>query len=254
MRTAVSHLRRTYRRRDTNDQRLRFYLRTRKIRHVEIVQDLDSDGALQPIGSKYEDGFAILLQRQSGRARLRFTIAHEICHSFFYEHVPELKFVPHEVDPDEERLCDFGAAELLMPAASVRRTAEGLPVCFATLLKLAADYSVSATAMFVRLRSLRLWKCIFSEWHRMTSGTFVLANLYGSKRLPWEWEDQSILNNAWQSHRAAMGHTFVHYECEQGKRYLPAQFEVRRFGNRILSLWGPDISSPVHSYPLFNGQ
>ena len=230
----------------------RFYLRARGIGHVEIVQDLTSDGALQPVGSKYVDGFKMLLQRRSGRARLRFTTAHEICHTFFYEHVPELKFVPHEVDPREERLCDFGAAELLMPAASIRRTAEGLPVCFGTLLRLATDYSVSATAMFVRLRFLRLWRCIFSEWHRMTSGTFVLANLYGGKRLPWEWEDQSILANAWESHKAAMGNTFIHYESENGKRYLPAQFEVRRFGNRIFSLWGSEIYNPVRLYPLLN--
>jgi Zn-dependent peptidase ImmA (M78 family) len=27
--------------------------------------------------------------------RQRFTIAHEICHTFFYEIVPELKFKPH---------------------------------------------------------------------------------------------------------------------------------------------------------------
>jgi len=255
MRTVVTHLRRAYRRRGTADQRMRFYLRHRGVGSLQVVQDLASEGALQPIGSKYSDGFKILLKRETAATRLRFTIAHEICHTFFYESVPELKFVPHGVDGQEERLCNLGAAELLMPAVSVQRTSFPLTVCIESLCRLATEFSVSVTAMFLRLRSLRLWNCVFSEWHRMTNGTFMLTNFYGGKRMPWEWEDGSILDDAWQSRRAVFGNTFVHYRNEQGNRfYYPARFEVRRFGDRIFSLWGSEIASPVARYPLLDTQ
>jgi hypothetical protein len=216
------------------------------------MEDLDSDGVLEPIGSRYAHGFNILLAERSGHSRLRFTIAHELCHTFFYEFVPELKFVPHGTDPGEERLCDFGAAELLMPAASVQKAAKGLTVCTQSLCKLAAEFSVSITAMFLRLRSLRLWNCVFSEWDRLTNGSFVLSKFYGGKRVPWEWEDASILSDAWQSYKPCFGNAVFRYRAEEGSRYFPARFEVRRLGDRILSLWGSEIKNPVSPCPLFD--
>ena len=253
IRTAVEQLRRSYRRRGSVDQRMQFYLKKRGIRHIEIVQDLDCDGALNPLGSVYTDGFKVLLRRHSSPTRSRFTTAHEICHTFFYEFVPELKFVPHDTDRAEELLCDLGAAELLMPTASVQKAAARLSVCTDSLRGLAMRYSVSAAAMFLRLRSLRLWNCVFSEWHRLLNGKFVLAKFYGGKAMPWEWEDKSILDTAWQSNRGTFGHTFVRYHNDVGAcYYAPACFEVRRFGNRILSLWGADIAKPPAAYPLLD--
>lgn len=232
--------------------RMQFFLRRRRIGSVEIIRDLHCDGVLEPIGSAYPIGFKILLKKQTSAERLRFTIAHELCHTFFYELVPELKFVPHEADPKEERLCDFGAAELLMPTASIQRAARRMAVCLESLHLLAEEYSVSLAAMFLRLRSLRLWDCEFSGWHRMTNGAFVLEHFYGGKVLPWEWHDKTILSTAWQSCKTAFGHTFVSYEDQRGERYYkPTRFEVRRFGERVLALWGAKIEPPLPRYPLF---
>lgn len=229
------------------------YLDRRRIASVRVVNDLASDAALEPIGSMYVHGFNIVISKTSNQPRVRFTLAHEICHTFFYEFVPEMKFVPHETDPMEERLCDFGAAELLMPTALVRQTAAEHPICMQSLCGLAAEFSVSLIAMFLRLRSLHIWNCVFSEWHRMLNGTFVLANFYGGKRLPWEWEDQSILRRAWQSNEPLSGHTVVGYQSPDGGRYCsPAHFEVQRLGNRIFSLWGAEIQNPKPSYPLLD--
>jgi hypothetical protein len=180
-------------------------------------------------------------------------LAHEICHTFFYEFVPEVKFWPHQTDAMEERLCDLGAAELLMPASAVQRNAAENPVCIQSLRALAEQFSVSVAAMFLRLRSLRLWNCVLSEWHRMLNGSFELANFYGGKRLPWQWEDPSILYQAWESHNSSFGSTFVRYQGEQGQRfYFPARFEVQRIGSRIFSLWGSEIEQPGSSLPLLN--
>ena len=63
----------------------------------------------------------MLVNKKHPQTRVRFTIAHEICHTFFYEIVPELKFVSHPTDPAEERLCNAGAAALLMPNYDVVR-------------------------------------------------------------------------------------------------------------------------------------
>jgi hypothetical protein len=232
---------------------MQFYLSNRHVISTRIVEGLDSLATLEPIGSRYVHGFNILLARQSSHTRLRFTLAHEICHTFFYEYVPEVKFVPHEIDPMEERLCDFGAAELLMPASAVKQTATERPVCIQSLRALAEQFSVSVVAMFLRLRSLGLWNCVLSEWHRMLNGSFQLVHFYGGKCLPWEWEDPSILDDAWQSHKSSFGSTFVRHEAEQGRRfYFPARFEVQRVGNRIFSLWGAQIQRPTYPSPLFN--
>ncbi len=253
IRAAISRLRRLYRGEPTLDERMRFYLANRRIVSARIVDQLSSDAALEPIGSRYVHGFNILLTRQRSYTRLRFTLAHEICHTFFYEFVPEVKFMPHQVDAMEERLCDFGAAELLMPTSAVKKNAAERPVCIHSLRMLAEQFSVSVAAMFLRLRSLRLWNCVLSEWHRMLNGEFELTRFYGGKRVPWQWEDPSILNDAWQSHKSSFGNTFVRYEAQQGRRfYFPARFEVQRVGNRIFSLWGAQIERPTCSSPLFS--
>src|SRR5229473_713963 len=188
MRSAVSGLRRRYRGDGVLDDRMQFYLSNRHVISTRIVEGLESVATLEPIGSRYLHGFNILLARHSNHTRLRFTLAHEICHTFFYEYVPEVKFMPHEIDPMEERLCDFGAAELLMPASALQRNAADRPVCLHSLRALAEQFSMSMAATFLRLRSLRLWNCVFSEWHRMLNGDFELAKLYGGKRLSWQWE------------------------------------------------------------------
>src|SRR5258708_38602103 len=109
-------------------------------------------------------------------------------------YVPELKFRPHEKDNHEERLCDLGAAEILMPALAIQRLALPLSVCIDSLCELASEFSVSVAAVFVRLRGLRLWNCVLSEWHRMVDGSFVLTKLYGGEHHPWEGGSQTTFH------------------------------------------------------------
>ncbi len=253
MRNAVSRLRRRFRHTGGLDERMRFYLKGRQIVCARIVDDLAADAALEPIGSRYVHGFNILLTKQVGHTRLRFTLAHEICHTFFYEFVPEIKFFPHATDDMEERLCNFGAAELLMPGTAVERSANRRPVCLQSLCELAEESSVSLAAMFIRLRSLRLWDCVFSEWQRMINGTFVLSKFYGGRRRPWTWEDPSILDQVWRSYRPSSGTTFLHCDSEDGRQYsIPSRFQAQRFGNRVCALWGKKLESPSDASSLFD--
>ena len=153
-------------------KQLQRFVRDRNVRETQIVSDLPCDGLIEPLGTAYDAGFRMRLNKNAAGVRRTFTIAHELCHTFFYELVPDLKFVAHKTDEAEERLCNVGAATLLIPAGSIRRAAARLPICLESLDVLAAKYDVSLATMAIRLRSLEVWKSELSLWRRMTNGRF----------------------------------------------------------------------------------
>ena len=134
------------------------FLASRNIRDLATDDSLKADGALVPLGADFNAGFRMVLRRDLPEGRINFTVAHEICHTFFYERVPEIKFSSHPVDPEEERLCNSGAEELLMPAIDVKRRAKDMTMSLGALQVLADHYRVSLPAMLIRLRNLALWK------------------------------------------------------------------------------------------------
>ena len=168
------------------------YLEFRNIIEKRLSCDIGCDGYIEPMGANFADGFRLVLNEASPAVRQRFTIAHEICHTFFYEIVPDLKFKPHATDSFEEALCNHGAAVLLMPAEDVRAHVSVRDVSLATLEELSQRYSVSIEAAFLRVRGLRLWNCEMTVWHRMISGEFVVDRLHGSPKVDWRWVDGSI--------------------------------------------------------------
>lgn len=237
------------------DASLQFLLRTRNVREVAMVSEEGSEGALRPLGTSYSAGFLLTLNKQASEGRRRFTLAHEICHTFFYELVPEIKFVPHEPSEDEERLCDLGAGELLMPRSLLRHSARDRAVCLESLAALANEYQVSMAAMLLRLRTLRLWRCELTEWHPMLNESFALRRVIGGAPKPWEWDDASVLPTAWHG-RAKTGMARISYANEKGVRFhrAPTQYQVMRFGDRLLALWGPDVRSEGRTLPLFEAR
>jgi len=107
----------------------------------------------------FRDGFRVRLKLGMSDVRARFTLAHEACHTFFYQLVPEIKFFPHDRDSEKERLCNFGAAGFLVPASPLRRQVRTLPRCLESLELLASNYGVSPLTMALRLRGLGYWQC-----------------------------------------------------------------------------------------------
>jgi Zn-dependent peptidase ImmA (M78 family) len=172
--------------------RLEPFLVSRNIRSVTTDDSLKADGALVPMGANFAAGFRVVLRRDLPESRINFTVAHEICHTFFYERVPEIKFSNHPVDPEEERLCNRGAEELLMPALDVKRHSKGQPVSLEALQVLAAHYRVSAPAMLIRLRTLSLWKAELVLWHEMKNGSFAVRRIWGGRMADWQWLDDGI--------------------------------------------------------------
>jgi Zn-dependent peptidase ImmA (M78 family) len=233
-------------------QRVQCFLDARKVVSVEFVPDAGYDGMIEPIGSTFSEGFRMRLKTSASDVRARFTVAHEACHTFFYELAPEVKFHPHEEDDHEESLCNFGAAVLLIPAASLCARTRKLTICLDSLEQLAQEYAVSLPTMLLRLRSLGLWKCQLSLWHRTASGEFVLDRLYGGRNVEWKWQDASVLERVWESNESVFETGFVYAEGRGGtKAYKPISYHVQRSGLGVTVLWGKGIRPTVSTYPLF---
>ncbi len=99
------------------------------------------------------------LNADEPRPRQRFTAAHELIHLAFPGFRREARYRAdatsgeHSTNREEEYLCDYGAAALLMPAELVRSAynpRDGLT----SIVKLAADAEVSLEAAGNRLASL----------------------------------------------------------------------------------------------------
>jgi IrrE N-terminal-like domain len=215
-------------------------LRLRDIDGPEFDKGLSCDGCLVPKGDAYANGFRVLLRAGVLETRTRFTLAHEICHSFFYELASEIKFQEHYTDDQEERLCNIGAAELLMPTDDICRDANCKSESLFTLSSLAALYAVSLDVMITRLRTLRHWSCDLSVWRRLTSGEFALDRKLGRiNDAAWQWRDSSVLDRAWSEpkRRPLYGRTFVGFTDSQKDYSALVYYEVQRRGDALFALW-----------------
>ena len=126
-------------------------------------KDLTFDACLIPKDS----GFIVEVCKFHPRARQRFSIAHEIAHTFFIEVMPELGLPKRETGIGLhleynyfEHLCDISAAELLMPGQLFCRLATEVAPGLAGILQLATRFQASLNAIARRLTSLNLWNCI----------------------------------------------------------------------------------------------
>jgi hypothetical protein len=165
-------------------------------------------------------------------------VAHEICHTFFYERVPEIKFAPHAVDQEEERLCNCGAEEILMPALDVRRCANKEPVSLDVLQMMADRYRVSIAAMLIRLRRLGLWSAELFLWHEMTNGTFAVKRAWGGRLADWEWAEPDIPRRVLSAPVGTVisGRTFWFVGPPECQRAKALSFQAKRHGKDVLVL------------------
>jgi hypothetical protein len=228
------------------------FLGARQIRGPEAVQGLHCDGFIEPIGSCFEQGFRMLLKKGQPVTRTRFTTAHEICHTFFYQVVPELKFVPHDTDEDEEKLCNLGAAELLVPPSDLRDRAADTPRCLKSLERLAMFYGVSLELMLLRLRTLSRWSdCQLTVWRQLSDGRFVLSRLYGGKHVGWRWTESVLI--APHGLKVTAGVTWIECEDAEGRCYARrVHYQVTGRGHSAIALWSDSaLEQAKPEMPLF---
>jgi Zn-dependent peptidase ImmA (M78 family) len=139
------------------------YARRLDIR-VEEREGMSLDGVL----SLQERQFVVHLKKEVFGLRKNFTLAHEIAHTFFYGLLAHPNSFRGNVssDPEEERLCDVAAAELLMPFSTFKADLlSDSEVTPRTLFSLVNRYQVSLQAISIRTTEVcREIACAF--WRR----------------------------------------------------------------------------------------
>jgi hypothetical protein len=156
--------------------------------------------------------------------------------------VPEIKFSPQQTDPSEERLCNLGAAELLMPANVVKREARYLPICLDALYALSTLFRVSNEAMALRLIELDIWEVQLSSWLKLTNGKFAIERCVGGSIKDWEWPAPAQMEEALKSGTPSSGHQFLVRHCQGGAiQGLSVRFDLKARGSRICMLWGKGV-------------
>jgi hypothetical protein len=143
----------------------------RKVRREETLVE----GALQRVDGGLLD---IIVRADRSATRQRFSIAHEIGHVIFHKFAPNSKAAQARMGqyapPEEERLCNVAAEELLMPAWFVERTIGGHDEPAAAAIALATACDVSIETAVIRVASmwqhsrgvLELWERQSSTWKR----------------------------------------------------------------------------------------
>ena len=96
------------------------------------------------------------------RGRLRFSIAHEIAHTLFPDHIESVRNRGAAVttgndDWQLELLCNIAAAEFLMPVGN--EIDSTTPVTIDNLLRLQKEFDVSTEAISIRLAKITLQPC-----------------------------------------------------------------------------------------------
>lgn len=120
------------------------------VKSVEDVVSLEESGRLET----QKGGHRILVRASDSKTRKRFTVAHELGHTFFASSQDEER----KYSQEEEARCNVFAAALLMPkAAFVRGFSESIKLgptrC---VLALAKRFVVGPDAVLRRLRELSL--------------------------------------------------------------------------------------------------
>ena len=111
-----------------------------------------------------QEGFSLFIQsnfrkQANSRRRERFTVAHEICHTFFYDREvsPPKKIRGAPRGQRLESLCNFGAGVLLVPDQLLPQVNRNSLVitCLEDVRALTSQFEVSIDVMLRRLKGLR---------------------------------------------------------------------------------------------------
>ena len=142
-------------------------------------------------------GFRIEYKPTRPRARSRYSIAHEIAHTFFEDCADTIRYrrASRKTPSDEwqlEVLCNIGAAEILMPIAALRRSdLSQMQLKIDRVLALRKKFAVSTEAILIRLAQLADFR----------GGAFAAAcTQTGADRGRYRL-DYVVPSNAWQGRR-----------------------------------------------------
>lgn len=109
----------------------------------------------------------ILIKEDDPLVRQRFTEGHELMELLFdaQEQASRGSFLPNWNEQRKERLCDRGAADLLMPESSFVPRLNQSGLSLQTGRSLAALYQTSLLATLVRMVQYGRGSCVLVLWH-----------------------------------------------------------------------------------------
>lgn len=137
----------------------------RGVRRVERV-DMAEAGRLIPEGA----GYVIQVNSRHPETRQRFTVAHEVGHTFVNEACSVLKSVfdratsLYDDHDEEEYLCDVAGGRTLLHPLWLRPAVEAERPSLQALLSLADCCRASIEATAIQVAQLALWRCSFVFW------------------------------------------------------------------------------------------
>lgn len=122
----------------------------------------------------------VFLREETGAARQRFTLAHELGHLLLAE--PDEDLEAHRMPPvrfdSEERFCDQFAASLLLPKRWIEDEFAKAEPSLGIARNVAGRSGVSLSASMLRLREVLGWKSSLLHWRRY-QGAWRLASTVG---------------------------------------------------------------------------
>jgi IrrE N-terminal-like domain len=144
--------------------------RFQRVKHIKLGPIL-IEGCTEPV----QGGFNIFIRdefsstidadnssdAESLKPRQRFTLAHEIAHTFFYDLTHDPPKVSKGIPKSDviERLCNLAAGHLLLPAHILEFRLQGTEAITAQrILRIAKEFSVSAEVVIRRLNELEKFK------------------------------------------------------------------------------------------------
>jgi O-acetyl-ADP-ribose deacetylase (regulator of RNase III) len=168
-----------------------------ELKHIPVVaNEAIADARLVPLPG---DRCRIEFNANQPKSRTRFSIAHELAHTFFEDWREAIRnresrpnFAPHEWEL--EMLCNIGAAELLMPVTSFPQLRdEALNI--RTLMQLKDKLEVSAEALLPRVVRLTNEPCAMFAASCVEEGDFA-----GRYRIDYE-----VPSRTWEAVRDLSG-------------------------------------------------
>ena len=160
------------------------------IDRVEVLH-MASDAMLVP---RPDRGYTVFLNSSQGRARHRFSLAHEISHVILEPLVQDVirRRSPFCGDQDPEaqrleRICNVMAAEILMPAETFRDVAQQRGWQLNTALYLSSKLDVSVEATMRRLVDLAPEACAVLAWKGSEPDWLEWKWWHGNSSLKARW-------------------------------------------------------------------
>lgn len=138
---------------------------------LEIDVSPNDDVLDARIVSIESDGLRIEFNPNKPRARIRYSVAHEIAHTLFPDCADTVRNraqsgYSREDEWQLELLCNIGAAEILMPSGY--RDLESETINIDNLLRLRAEFDVSTEALLLRIAKLTSRSCAVFSAARQT--------------------------------------------------------------------------------------